>query len=142
MTHPGREEILTKLLELRSREKTAKHFGVSRETLTRQIKKHGIEISFHRGRLFQKTQATMKFEVGQICIWTPVKSRVGCFGLPIATMPLPVRVLKRRQMTGHYFVEVLNPAHRAQLSKPGHHVHENALKEIPTPQNPHVGKGI
>lgn len=143
MTHPNRELILEKLLEFKSREKTAKHFGFSRETLTRQLKKHGINFSFRGARFLEaEMKATPKFEVGQVCMWTPVKARVGCFGLPIATMSIEVRILRLKHSTGHYYAEVVHLGHRAQLSRPCHLVHENALKEIPTPQNPHVGKGI
>lgn len=136
MTQPTRDLVVAKLNELKSRAKTAEHFGMSRQTLRARLDERGVDTVFsgrNSTRPWHKSspdEVPKEFNVGDFAMWCPSRPRGRCFGLPIATIPLRVEIKSKRTPTGHYRCVVVDMAYRKQLSKSGHVIHENALKEI------------
>jgi len=73
-----------------------------------------------------------EFKPGEELIWKPKGSRQGCYGHPIATAPVPCRILYGPLKGDNYMVEVTDLKARQMLGKPHHTVRAWSLHRMST----------
>lgn len=125
-------EVVTKLYELKSCERTAAHFGVTKDTIKKRLQEWGLSIDFRKKHSEEKRELEKRppFTVGQRVLWKPTKARHGHFGAPIAYIPLEVQVMRGPTPQNYYDVIVLDPKYKSLLGRPMHHVAFATLREI------------